>query len=59
MALLELVSVSPTLTLTQASDALGESPANCAFHLRTLAKYGLIEEAGGGRGYLDFDSMTT
>jgi len=29
---------------------LGESPANCAFHLRTLAKYGFVEEAGGGRG---------
>ena len=50
MALLELFNMSPTLTATQASEALGESPANCAFHLRTLAKYGLIEEAGGGRG---------
>lgn len=50
MALLELFNVSVTLTATQASDVLGESPANCAFHLRTLAKYGLIEEAGGGRG---------
>lgn len=50
MALLELFNVSPTLTATQASGALGESPANCAFHLRTLAKYGFIEEAGGGRG---------
>jgi len=29
---------------------LGESPGNCAFHLRTLAKYGFVEEAGGGRG---------
>jgi hypothetical protein len=29
---------------------LEESPANCAFHLRTLAKYGFVEEAGGGRG---------
>ena len=29
---------------------LGESPANCAFHLRTLAKYGFVTEAGGGRG---------
>jgi hypothetical protein len=29
---------------------LGESPANCAFHLRTLAKYGFVEEAGGGKG---------
>jgi predicted ArsR family transcriptional regulator len=50
MALLELFRVSPTLTATQASEALGESPANCAFHLRTLAKYGFVEEAGGGRG---------
>jgi predicted transcriptional regulator len=50
MALMELFSVNETLTATQASEVLGESPANCAFHLRTLAKYGLIEEAGGGRG---------
>jgi Helix-turn-helix domain len=50
MALIELFGVHPTLTATQASEALGESPANCAFHLRTLAKYGFIEEAGGGRG---------
>jgi predicted transcriptional regulator len=50
MALLELFSVHGTLTATQASEALGESPANCAFHLRTLAKYGFVHEAGGGRG---------
>jgi predicted ArsR family transcriptional regulator len=50
MALIELFAVHPTLTATQASQALGESPANCAFHLRTLAKYGFVEEAGGGRG---------
>jgi hypothetical protein len=50
MALLELFSVRETLTATQASEALGESPANCAFHLRTLAKYGFVREAGGGRG---------
>jgi helix-turn-helix protein len=50
MALLDLFDVSPTLTATQASEALGESPANCAFHLRTLAKYGFVEEAGGGSG---------
>jgi hypothetical protein len=50
MGLLELFGVRGTLTATQASEALGESPANCAFHLRTLAKYGFIEEAGGGRG---------
>ena len=39
-----------TLTATQAGKILGETPANCAFHLRTLARYGLVEEAGGGKG---------
>jgi len=39
-----------TITATGASELLGESPANCAFHLRTLAKYGFVAEAGGGRG---------
>jgi predicted transcriptional regulator len=48
--LLEALSQAGTLTATQASEMLGESPANCAFHLRTLAKYGFVEEAGGGRG---------
>jgi hypothetical protein len=50
VALIELLAVVDTLTATQASDLLGESPANCAFHLRTLAKYGFVREAGGGRG---------
>lgn len=52
MALIEAIGMAEgqTLTATQASDLLGESPANCAFHLRTLAKYGFVEEAGGGRG---------
>jgi predicted transcriptional regulator len=52
MQLIEVIGQSDTgtLTATQASELLGESPANCAFHLRTLAKYGFVEEAGGGRG---------
>jgi predicted transcriptional regulator len=49
-ALLEALGHAGTLTATQASEMLGESPANCAFHLRTLAKYGFVEEAGGGKG---------
>ncbi|HEY2241150.1 MAG TPA: helix-turn-helix domain-containing protein [Streptosporangiaceae bacterium] len=49
-ALLEELTHAGTLTATQASELLGETPANCAFHLRTLAKYGLVEEAGGGKG---------
>jgi hypothetical protein len=50
MALLELFAYHETLTATQASELLGESPANSAFHLRTLAKYGFLREAGGGKG---------
>jgi DNA-binding transcriptional ArsR family regulator len=50
IALLEALAHAGTLTATQASELLGESPANCAFHLRTLGKYGYVVEAGGGRG---------
>src|SRR5580700_11568611 len=38
------------LTATQAGELIGESSASCSFHLRQLAKYGLVEEAGGGHG---------
>jgi hypothetical protein len=48
--LLEALEHAGTLTATQAGEILGETPANCAFHLRTLARYGLVEEAGGGKG---------
>jgi hypothetical protein len=50
LELLEALMHAGTLTATQASELLGESPANCAFHLRTLAKYGYVVEAGGGKG---------
>jgi len=50
IALLEALVHVGTLTATQASELIGESPANCAFHLRTLAKYGYVVEAGGGKG---------
>jgi DNA-binding transcriptional ArsR family regulator len=38
------------LTATRAGELLGESPASCSFHLRQLAKYGLVEEVGSHRG---------
>ena len=38
------------LTATQAAARLGESSGTTSFHLRQLAKYGLVEEAPGGRG---------
>jgi len=50
IALLEALADAGTLTATQAGEAVGESPANCSFHLRQLAKYGFVEEAGGGTG---------
>jgi predicted ArsR family transcriptional regulator len=50
LALLEALYAEGPLTATQAGDLLGESPANCSFHLRTLAKYGFVEEAPGGTG---------
>src|SRR6516164_7375785 len=50
LAMLEALVHAGTLTATQASELLGESRANCAFHLRTLAKYGYVVEAGGGKG---------
>jgi predicted ArsR family transcriptional regulator len=38
------------LTATQAGRLLGESSGTCSFHLRQLAKYGLVEETGEGAG---------
>ncbi len=46
----EILDDEGPLTATQLSERIGESPANCSFHLRTLAKYGFIEEAEGGTG---------
>jgi DNA-binding transcriptional ArsR family regulator len=50
LALLELLGRHEQLTATEAAELVGESPTNCAFHLRTLAKYGFVEEAGAGPG---------
>ena len=50
VALLELLGRDGPMTATQAGEVLGESPANASFHLRTLAKYGFVEEAPGGTG---------
>jgi DNA-binding transcriptional ArsR family regulator len=50
VALLELLTRDGPMTATEAGEALGESPANTSFHLRTLAKHGFVEEAPGGTG---------
>jgi len=36
------------LTATGAARLVGESSGSCSFHLRQLAKYGFVEDAGGG-----------
>lgn len=50
LALLEVLAVEGPLTATKASELIGESPTTCSFHFRQLAKYGFVEEAGGGTG---------
>jgi predicted ArsR family transcriptional regulator len=50
MRLVGLLREEGPLTATEAGERVGESAASCSFHLRQLAKWGLVEEAGGGRG---------
>ena len=50
MRLIGLLRTEGPLTATRAAELLGESSGTCSFHLRQLAKYGLVEEAGGGTG---------
>jgi predicted ArsR family transcriptional regulator len=50
MRLIGLLRTEGPLTATRAADLLGESSGTCSFHLRQLAKYGLVEEAEGGTG---------
>jgi predicted ArsR family transcriptional regulator len=50
LALIGLLRREGPTTATRAGELLGESAASCSFHLRQLAKYGLVEEAPGGKG---------
>lgn len=50
IALIETLTMFGAMTATQAGERIGESPTTCSFHLRQLAKYGFVEEAGGGKG---------
>jgi DNA-binding transcriptional ArsR family regulator len=50
IALIEELILGGAMTATELSERIGESPTTCSFHLRQLAKYGFVEEAGGGRG---------
>jgi len=50
IALLEALILTGPMTATEVGERIGESPTTCSFHLRQLAKYGFVEEAGGGKG---------
>jgi DNA-binding transcriptional ArsR family regulator len=50
IALLEELVLGGAMTATEVGERIGESPTTCSFHLRQLAKYGFVEEAGGGKG---------
>jgi predicted ArsR family transcriptional regulator len=47
---LEALTVRGPHTASQLGVLLGESPANCSWHLRKLAAHGFVDEASGGTG---------
>jgi DNA-binding transcriptional ArsR family regulator len=59
IALLEELWMGGALTATELGERIGETPTTCSFHLRQLAKYGWVEEAGGGKGRARPWRMTT
>jgi predicted ArsR family transcriptional regulator len=50
IALYEELAYGGAMTATELGGRIGETPTTCSFHLRQLAKYGFVEEAGGGKG---------
>lgn len=48
--LLGLLRREGPLSASEAGRRIGESSGSASYHLRQLARFGLVEEAGGGRG---------
>ena len=44
-AVMEVLLVEGSATSTRCAEVVGDRQANCSFHLRQLARYGLVEEA--------------
>lgn len=59
LALLRELMLHGPLTATEAGELIGEARVTCSFHFRQLAKYGVVEEAGGGKGRARPWRMTT
>lgn len=50
LRILDVLGEFGALSATQVSDHVPASPQSCSFHLRTLSRYGYVEDAGGGEG---------
>lgn len=50
LALLEQLNLNGPQTATELAARVGQSPANCSWHLRHLAEHGFVETAEGGGG---------
>lgn len=50
LGIIELLVIGGPQTATELGEQLGESPANCSWHLRKLAEHGFVEASDGGRG---------
>jgi DNA-binding transcriptional ArsR family regulator len=50
LRLLEELAAGGPLTATELGRRVGQSAANCSWHLRHLAEHGFVAEAGGGAG---------
>ncbi|WP_210769075.1 winged helix-turn-helix domain-containing protein [Ruania alkalisoli] len=48
--LFERLAIEGTATASELAELVGSTPANCSFHLRTLAKHGYIERVEGVTG---------
>src|SRR4029078_10155050 len=47
LAILERLSTDGPATATECAEVTGQSPSACSYHLRALAKWGLVAESDG------------
>ncbi|NUT35667.1 MAG: helix-turn-helix domain-containing protein [Hamadaea sp.] len=50
LKILEELALRGPMTATAVAERIGDSAANCSWHLRQLAKYGYVDDAEGGTG---------
>ena len=50
LQILQVLHERGAATATEIAERVAESPANCSWHLRQLARHGFVEETGGRKG---------